>query len=49
MFMLCGPVRHAARLPPNAPHSLQVFPQRLTSPGDVPVDARIQTVFAHLA
>ncbi|TDN58858.1 DEAD/DEAH box helicase [Paraburkholderia sp. BL10I2N1] len=49
MFMLCGPVRHAARPPPNAPHSLEVFPQRLTSSVDVAADAPIQTVFAQLA
>ncbi|MBB5429523.1 superfamily II DNA or RNA helicase [Paraburkholderia atlantica] len=49
MFMLCGPVRHAARLPPNAPHSLEVFPQRLTSSVNVALDEPIQTVFAHLA
>ncbi len=49
MFMLWGPVRHAARLPLNALHSLEVFPQRLTSSVDVAADAPIQTVFAHLA
>ncbi|WP_368367625.1 DEAD/DEAH box helicase [Paraburkholderia youngii] len=49
MFMLCGPVRHAARLPPNSPHSLEVSPQRLTSSVNVALDEPIQTVFAHLA
>ncbi|MGF6297910.1 hypothetical protein OKW42_001240 [Paraburkholderia sp. WC7.3d] len=49
MFMLCGPVRHAARLSPDAPHSLEVFPQRPTSSVDVAADATIQTAFAHLA
>jgi superfamily II DNA or RNA helicase len=49
MFMLCGPVRHAARLQANAPQSLEVFPQRLTATVDVAADAPIQTVFARLA
>ncbi len=49
MFMLCGPVRHAARLPPNAPQLLDVFPQRLTATVDVAADAPIQAVFARIA
>ncbi|RQV01349.1 DEAD/DEAH box helicase [Burkholderia cenocepacia] len=49
MFMLCGPIRHAARLPANAPQLLEVFPQRLTAAVDVADDAPIQAVFAHLA
>lgn len=49
MFMLCGPVRHVARLPSNAPQVLEVFPQRLTAAVAVAADAPIQTVFAHLA
>lgn len=49
MFMLCGPIRHAARLPANAPQRLEVFPQRLTAAVDVAADAPIQAVFAHLA
>nr|WP_198433307.1 DEAD/DEAH box helicase [Burkholderia ubonensis] len=49
MFMLCGPIRHVARLPANAPQRLEVFPQRLTSTVDVAADAPIQAVFAQLA
>nr|WP_232442097.1 DEAD/DEAH box helicase [Burkholderia ubonensis] len=49
MFMLCGPIRHAARLPGNAPQRLEVFPQRLTSTVDVAADVTIQAVFAQLA
>ncbi|WP_332451560.1 hypothetical protein [Burkholderia ubonensis] len=49
MFMLCGPIRHAARLPANAPQRLEVFPQRLTSTVDGAADAPIQAVFAQLA
>ncbi|KXV03233.1 DEAD/DEAH box helicase [Caballeronia megalochromosomata] len=49
MFMLCGPIRHAARQPSGAPRLLEVLPQRLTAAVDVATDATIQTVFAHLA
>ncbi|KWN68404.1 DEAD/DEAH box helicase [Burkholderia ubonensis] len=49
MFMLCGPIRHAAKSPSGAPQRLEVFPQRLTSTVDVAADAPIQAVFAHLA
>ena len=49
MFMLCGKIRHAARLPANAPQVLEVFPQRLTAAVNTSADAPIQTVFACLA
>ncbi|RQU50074.1 DEAD/DEAH box helicase [Burkholderia cenocepacia] len=49
MYMLCGPIRHAARSPANAPQRLEVFPQRLAAAVDVADDAPIQAVFAHLA
>ncbi|WGS46937.1 DEAD/DEAH box helicase [Burkholderia sp. JSH-S8] len=49
MFMLCGPIRHAAKSPSGAPQVLEVFPQRLTSTVDVAADAPIQAVFAQLA
>ncbi|MEM5400377.1 hypothetical protein [Paraburkholderia unamae] len=49
MFMLCGPIRHAAKSPASAPQVLEVFPQRLTSAVDVAADAPIQAVFARLA
>lgn len=49
MFMLCGRIRHAARLPANAPQLLEVLPQRFTAAVDVADDAPIQAVFAHLA
>jgi hypothetical protein len=48
-FMLCGPIRHAARLPANAPQLLEVFPQRLTAAVGIAADAPIQAVFALLA
>ncbi|SIT48353.1 putative helicase domain/type III restriction enzyme [Paraburkholderia ribeironis] len=49
MFMLCGPIRHAAKPPDSAPHLLEVLPQRLNAEVDVPDDAPIQEVFARLA
>ncbi|WP_235851185.1 DEAD/DEAH box helicase, partial [Paraburkholderia piptadeniae] len=49
MFMLCGPIRHAAKSPTSAPQMLEVFPQRLTAAVDVTADAPIQEVFARLA
>ncbi|WP_346778710.1 DEAD/DEAH box helicase family protein [Burkholderia sp. Ac-20353] len=49
MFMLCGPVRHVARPPANAPQLLEVLPQRLTAAVEVAPDAPIQEVFARLA
>ncbi|MGF6439929.1 superfamily II DNA or RNA helicase [Paraburkholderia youngii] len=49
MFMLCGPIRHAAKSPASAPQVLEVFPQRLTSVVDVTTEAPIQEVFARLA
>ncbi|WP_232461932.1 TOTE conflict system archaeo-eukaryotic primase domain-containing protein [Burkholderia ubonensis] len=49
MFMLCGPIRHAAKSPSGAPQVLEVFPQRLTAAVDVADDAPIQAVFAQLA
>lgn len=49
IFMLCGPIRHAAKSPSGAPQVLEVFPQRLTSTVDVSADAPIQAVFAQLA
>ncbi|WP_408491792.1 DEAD/DEAH box helicase family protein [Paraburkholderia sediminicola] len=49
MFMLCGPIRHAARAAASAPQVLEVFPQRLTAAVDMPADAPIQDVFGRLA
>jgi superfamily II DNA or RNA helicase len=49
MFMLCGPIRHAARAASTAPQVLEVFPQRLTAAVDMPADAPIQDVFGRLA
>lgn len=49
MFMLCGPIRHAAKSPASAPQLLEVLPQRLTAEVDVTSHAPIQDVFAHLA
>ncbi|MFP3434765.1 DEAD/DEAH box helicase family protein, partial [Paraburkholderia sp. SIMBA_061] len=39
MFMLCGPIRHAAKSPASAPHLLEVLPQRLTAEVNVTSDA----------
>jgi superfamily II DNA or RNA helicase len=49
IFMQCGPVRHTAQRPGNAPQDLEVVPCFLTSNLDVPADAAIQEVFRCVA
>ncbi len=48
IFMQCGPVRHSAARPDNAPTQLEVRPQFLPAP-DVPQGVEIQELFRVLA
>ncbi len=49
IFMQCGPMRHKAAQPLDAPHDLAVTPQFIESPIALPPEAGIQDVFRHLA
>ncbi len=49
IFMQCGPIRHKAAQPVEAPHDLAVTPQLIESPIALPPDTGIQDVFRHLA
>ena len=49
IFMQCGPIRHTAATPPDAPQDLEVVPQFRFSPIGLSPDAGIQDVFRHLA
>lgn len=49
IFMQCGPIRHKAAQPADAPHDLAVMPQFIESQIDLPPDTGIQNVFRHLA
>ena len=49
IFMQCGPIRHTAAPPEDAPHDLTVTPRFRYSRIDVSADAGIQDVFRHLA
>ncbi|MDX9666349.1 DEAD/DEAH box helicase family protein [Pseudomonas sp. P5_152] len=49
IFMQCGPIRHSAARPANAPHDLSVVPRLLSKPIVVPDGFGIQDVFRHLA
>jgi superfamily II DNA or RNA helicase len=49
IFMQCGPVRHTAQRPGNAPQDLEVVPRYLSSRLDVAADAAIQEVFHCIA
>jgi len=49
IFMQCGPVRHTAVRPPNAPHDLEVIPRLIRETLTFPDDAGIQAVFRALA
>ena len=49
IFMQCGPIRHKAAQPLDAPHDLAVTPQFIESPIALPAEAGIQDVFRHLA
>ena len=47
--MQCGPIRHTAAKPANAPHDLIVQPRSIFARIDLPPEAGIQDVFQHLA
>jgi len=49
IFMQCGPIRHIAAKPANAPLALVVEPRSLFTRIDLPPDASIQDVFRHIA
>jgi len=46
--MQCGPIRHSAARPENAPAQLEVWPQSLPTP-EIPPESGIQDVFRILA
>ena len=48
IFMQCGPIRHSAARPENAPAQLEVWPQSLPTP-EIPPESGIQDVFRILA
>jgi len=49
IFMQCGPIRHTAARPVDAPHDLEVLPRSRFASIDLPPAAGIQDVFRHLA
>ena len=49
IFMQCGPIRHTAARPADAPHDLQVLPRSCFARIDLPPESGIQEVFRHLA
>jgi len=49
IYMQCGPIRHTATTPENAPKQLEVTPHYITSIINTPPDARIQNLFRHIA
>lgn len=49
IFMQCGPIRHKAPQPAEAPHDLAVTPYLIESPIELSQEAGIQDVFRHLA
>jgi len=49
IFMQCGPTRHTAARPANAPHDLEVWPRSRFARIDLPSAAGLQDVFRHLA
>lgn len=49
IFMQCGPIRHTASRPQDAPHDLLVIPRMLTGDVLAPSHAGIQEVFKVLA
>ncbi len=48
IFMQCGPIRHSAKRPDNAPAHLEVWPQ-LLEPPYIPDEVSIQEVFRLIA
>ena len=49
IFMQCGPIRHTAARPVDAPHDLEVLPRSCFARIDLPPESGIQDVFRHLA
>jgi superfamily II DNA or RNA helicase len=49
IFMQCGPIRHTAARPVDAPHDLEVLPRSHLARIDLPPESGIQEVFRHLA
>lgn len=49
IFMQCGPIRHTAASPANAPHDLEVVPRTLPQGTPIPDDIGIQEIFRSLA
>jgi superfamily II DNA or RNA helicase len=48
IFMQCGPIRHMATTPENAPRDLQVLPHRLPATIHLAKDTAIQDIFRHI-
>lgn len=48
IFMQCGPIRHMASTPENAPRDLQVLPHRLPATIHLAKDTAIQDIFRHI-
>jgi len=49
IFMQCGPIRHTAARPTDAPHDLEVLPRSCFARIDLSPESGIQEVFRHLA
>jgi len=49
IFMQCGPIRHTAAQPPNAPDLLEVWPRHIESESRNSTNIGIQEVFKRLA
>lgn len=49
IFMQCGPIRHTAARPLDAPHNLEVLSRSCVARIDLPPESGIQEVFRHLA
>jgi superfamily II DNA or RNA helicase len=49
IFMQCGPTRHTAARPTQAPHILEAIPRYLPQQITLPADVGIQALFKHVA
>jgi superfamily II DNA or RNA helicase len=49
IFMQCGPIRHTASQPADAPQTLEVVPRYLATRIDLTADSGIQQVFRYVA
>ncbi|VAX07885.1 Putative helicase [hydrothermal vent metagenome] len=49
IYMQCGPIRHTADIPKNAPRELMIIPHYNTSTIDISPDSPIQEIFRHIA